>query len=189
MVIDYDQLKGIHSLMAILAEAAKYEADHGNKKFVRPSRLPLYDKNIADNATTVIQVRAEVAHKSRLDDYASYEAAECGVSTFLRNVIDEIWYNDLKDAETFYTRVLAIDIMAHLNANSGGLHALDMISLHTNMTQYYAEADGIPQFIVMMEDAQKKAKRVGMPIADVELVMMASTAVLVAQHFPREVDD
>jgi hypothetical protein len=41
----------------------------------------------------------------------------------------------------------------------------------------------------MMEDAQKKAKRAGMPIADVELVMMASAAVLVAQHFPREVDD
>ena len=57
------------------------------------------------------------------------------------------------------------------------------------MTQYYVQADGIPQFIVMMEDAQKKAKRAGMPIADVELVMMASAAVLAAQHFPREVDD
>ncbi len=138
---------------------------------------------------TVVRVRAEAAHKARLDDYASYEAAKCGVSTFLRNIVDEVWYNDLKDAETFYTRVLAINIMAHLDANSGGLHALDMISLRTNMTQYYAEVDGIPQFIVMMEDAQKKAKRAGMPIADVELVMMASAAVLAAQHFLREVDD
>jgi len=51
------------------------------------------------------------------------------------------------------------------------------------------QADGIPQFIVMMEDAQKKAKRAGMPIADVKLVMMASAAVLAAQHFPRKVDD
>ena len=41
----------------------------------------------------------------------------------------------------------------------------------------------------MMEDAQKKAKRAGMPIADVELVMMASAAVLAAQHFPRKVTD
>jgi hypothetical protein len=64
-----------------------------------------------------------------------------------------------------------------------------MISLRTNMTQYYVHADGIPQFIVMMEDAQKKAKRVGMPIGDVKLVMMASAAVLAAQHFLREVDD
>jgi len=185
MVIPYDQLNGIHSLTAILTDAAKYESEHGNAPFVRPIRLPLYDKNIADDTTTVIRVRAEAAHKSRLDDYAGYEAAERGVAKFLRNVVDEIWYNDLKDAETFYTKVTAIEI----GANSGGLHALDMISLRTNMTQYYVQADGIPQFIVMMEDLQKKAKRAGMPIADVELVMMASVAVLAAQHFPREVDD
>jgi hypothetical protein len=37
-----------------------------------------------------------------------------------------------------------MDIMALLDANSGGLHAVDMISLRTNMTQYYVQADGIP---------------------------------------------
>jgi hypothetical protein len=84
---------------------------------------------------------------------------------------------------------MALEIMDHLDANSGGLHAIDMISLRSNMTQYYLQADGIPQFIVMMEDAQKKAKWAGMPIADVELMMMALAAVLAAQHFPQEVDD
>ncbi len=85
-------------------------------------------------------------------------------------------------------KVMAIDIMSLLDANSGGLHALNMISLCADMIQYYMQADGIPQFIVMMEDAQKRAKRAGMPIANVELVMMALAAVLAAQHFPREVD-
>jgi hypothetical protein len=156
MVIPYDQLNGIHSLTAILMEAAKYEAEHGNNTFVCPVRLPLYDKNITDDATTVVRVRAEAAHKACLDDYASYEAAERGVAKFLRGVVDEIWYNNLKDADTFYTKVTAIDIMALLDTNSGGLHAVDMISLRTNMTQYYVQADGIPQFIVMMEDAKKR---------------------------------
>jgi hypothetical protein len=64
-----------------------------------------------------------------------------------------------------------------------------MISLRSNMTQYYIQVDGIPQFIVMMEDAQKKAKRSCMPIANVKLVMMASASVLAAQHFLREMDD
>jgi hypothetical protein len=41
----------------------------------------------------------------------------------------------------------------------------------------------------MLEDAQKKATRAGMLIADVKLVMMASAAVLAAQHFPREVNN
>ncbi len=100
---------------------------------------------------------------SRLDDYASYEAAKRGVAKFLRDVVDELWYNDLKDAEFFYTKVTAMEIMALLDANSGGLHTVDMITLRTNMIQYYVQAEGIPQYIIMMEDAQKKAKRANIP--------------------------
>ena len=51
------------------------------------------------------------------------------------------------------------------------------------------QSDGIPQYINMLEVAQKKAKRAGKPIANIELVMMALAAVLAAQHFPRKVDN
>jgi hypothetical protein len=188
VVISYDQLNRVHSLTAILTKAVKYKANH-DAKFVHPACLPLYDKMIADNSMTVVRVHAEAAHKSRLDDYASYKAAKQGVSKFLHNVVNEIWYNDLKKANTFYTKVTAINIMSLLDANSRGLHALNMILLCTDMMQNYVQADGIPQFILMMEDAQKKAKQAGMPIANVELVMMALAAVLAAQHFPREAYD
>ena len=59
---------------------------------------------------------------------------------------------------------MAIDIMALLDANSGGLHAVDMITLRTNMIQYYVQAEGIPQYIVMMEDAQKKQNGQACPL-------------------------
>jgi hypothetical protein len=84
---------------------------------------------------------------------------------------------------------MAINIMALLDANSRGLHALNMILLYTDMMQYYVQADGLPQFIVMMNNAQKKARQAGMPIANIELVMIALVAVLAAQHFPHEVDN
>jgi hypothetical protein len=103
--------------------------------------------------------------------------------------VDKTWYADLKDADTFYTKVLAINLMAFLDANSGELHAVEMLTLRTNMHGYYAQADGIPQYIIMLEEAQKKAKQAGMPIADIKLVMMASAAVLAAMHFPCKVDD
>ena len=54
------------------------------------------------------------------------------------------------------------------------------------MQSYYEQADGILQYIALLEDSQKKAKRAQMPIADAKLVMMASAAVLAVQHFPRE---
>jgi hypothetical protein len=189
MEIPFDLLGGVHSLVGILTDPTRYSADHGGLRFVIPTRLPLYNGSIADDATTVIRVRAEAAHKARLNDYASYEAAERGTAKFLRDSVEEVWYNDLKDADTFYTKVSALEIITFLDANSGGLHAVDMLSLRTNMHTYYVQANGIPQYINMLEDAQKKARRAGMPIADVELVMMASAAVLAAQHFPRKVDD
>ena len=61
MEIPYDLLGGVHSLTAIITEAVSYAADHGGSAFVRPSRLPLYDKNIADNALTIVRVRGEAA--------------------------------------------------------------------------------------------------------------------------------
>jgi hypothetical protein len=189
MVVPYDLLTGVHSLTAILMEAGKYKAYHGNHTFMRPSRLPLYDPTIDNNATTVVRIRAKAAHKSRLANYATYEAAKRGVVKFLPDIIDEVWYKVLKDAKTFYTKVTALEIMDLLDTNSGGLHAVDMILLCTNMHQYYMQVDGIPQYIIMMEDAQKKEKWAGMPIANVELMMMALAAVLAAQHYPRKVDD
>jgi hypothetical protein len=36
---------------------------------------------------------------------------------------------------------------------------------------------------------KKKARRAGIPIANVKLVMMASVVILVAQHFPHDVDN
>jgi hypothetical protein len=189
MEIPYDQLGGVHSLMAILVDAARYPTDHGGNMFKCPDCQPLYDSSIANNATTVMCVRAESAHKSHLNNYARYEAAERGAAKFLCETVNEVWYNDLKDADIFYTKVTALKIMTFLDPNSGSLHAIDMISLRTNMHQYYMQADGIPQYIIMLEDAQKKAKRAGMPIANIELVMMASAAVLTAQRFPCEVND
>jgi hypothetical protein len=170
-------------------DLVRYAANHGGHAFERPVRPLLYDGTIVDDATTVVHVHAESAHQARLNDYASYEVAECGIAKFLHEIIHEVWYNKLQDPNTFYTKVTALKTIAYLDANSGGLCAINMISLCTNMHQYHMQVDGIPQCIIMLEDAQKKAKQAGMPIADIELVMMASAAVLLAQHFPRKADD
>ena len=136
MEIPYDQLGGTHSLVGILTDATRYAADHGGATFVRPLCLPLSDAAIADDATTVICVRVKSAHKAKLNDYTSFEAAKRGAAKFLHEVVNEVWYNDLKNADTFYTKVTAREIIAFLDTNSGGLHAINMISLRTNMHNY-----------------------------------------------------
>jgi hypothetical protein len=127
--VPYDQLGGVHSLTSLITDNVRYAAEHGGNSFKCPIRLPLYDTSIKDDATTVVRVRAEAAHIARLDDYASFEAAERGVAKFLREVVDEVWYNNLKNADTFYTKVTPLEIISFLDANSGWLHAINMISL------------------------------------------------------------
>ncbi len=105
----------------------------------------------------------ESTHQAKLNDYASFEATEHGGAKFLREVVDEVWYNNLKDADTFYPKVTARKIISFLDTNSGGLHAIDMISLRTNMHNYYTQANGIPQYINMLEDAQKRRCRLACP--------------------------
>jgi hypothetical protein len=132
MEIPDDQPGGVHSLMALLTDPAKYAANHG-VTFVHHIRLPLYDGSIANDATTVVCVCTELAHKACLDDFASYKEAKRGAAKFLRKTVNKVWYNDLKDTNTFYTKVLALKIMTFLDADSGGLYTIDMISLRTNM--------------------------------------------------------
>jgi hypothetical protein len=57
------------------------------------------------------------------------------------------------------------------------------------MMGYYADAEGIPEYINALEDAQRKLRRAKLPMDDANLLAMASTAVLASQHFPRATDD
>jgi hypothetical protein len=100
MEIPYDQLGGIHSLTAILTNAVRYTTNHGGNTFVHPTHLPHYDGIIADDATTVICIRAEFAHKAHFDDCTSYAVAKNVAAMFLCNAMEEVWYNKLKDANT-----------------------------------------------------------------------------------------
>jgi hypothetical protein len=87
MEIPYNQLRGTHSLVGILTNATRYAANHGGATFLRPLCLPLYDATIANNATTVICIRAEAAYQAKLNNYASFNAAKHGAAKFLCKVI------------------------------------------------------------------------------------------------------
>jgi hypothetical protein len=57
------------------------------------------------------------------------------------------------------------------------------------MLAYYAAAEGIPEYINMLEDAQRKAQRAAKPIANVQLVAITSTIVMGSQQYPRATED
>ncbi len=178
----------VHNLIGLIEPDAAYIAEW-NEAFPRPARPAPYDPTIAADATAVTRNRMEAKHSVKLADYATYETTERALSKFIRDIIDEIWYKDLRHARTFYNKVTARELLEHLDANCGGLHPSELINLNTEMMGYYATTEGIPEYINSLEDAQRKLRRANLPMDDANLVAMASTAVLASQHFPRTTDE
>ena len=52
------------------------------------------------------------------------------------------------------------------------------------MQRYHLEVEGIPEYINMLEDAQRQASRAGRAISDDTLLLFASTAMLTSERFP-----
>jgi hypothetical protein len=57
------------------------------------------------------------------------------------------------------------------------------------MLLLYKNAASMPDFILTMEEAQKKAKRAELPILDIELAMYAATSVLQSGDYKKETDE
>jgi hypothetical protein len=184
--IPYDEA-GTHNLIGLLEPPTTYTATWGNP-FPIPPRPPTYPA-VPDDATAVVRARREAEHAILVKDYATYEAAERATAKFLRDAVDEIWYRDLRHARSFYTNITAMQLMEHLDANCGGLHPAELINLPTEMLSYYTQADGIPEYINMLEEAQQKLARANLPMSDDQLFAIASTSILASGHFPRPTDD
>ena len=92
---------------------------------------------------------------------------------------------ELRDLETFYTDVASKALLAHLQVGRIGLHALELLVLHNEMQRYNLELAVIPEYINMLEDAQKQAGQAGQIIADERLLLFASTAMLTTERYPR----
>jgi hypothetical protein len=123
-----------------------------------------------------------------LQDYEAYEAAEFGIKVFIKAVVNDTWIRDLCNPEMFYSNVTALNIFNifnHLCERSGSLHALDMVSLTIQMSKYYESTPDIPKYIFLLKDAQRKAARACLPITNQTLTVLASTALLAANTFPR----
>ena len=84
-----------------------------------------------------------------------------------------IW--EFKNARTYYTKVLAKGLLEHLQDSCLGTHAIDALSLQLDMRKYHLLADGIPEYINMLEDAQRTAVRIDEtnPITDTSILSIS----------------
>ena len=90
----------------------------------------------------------------------------------------DTWVRELRDPNTIYTEIDPCDLFSHLQAGCTGRHALELLALHNDMQRYHLEVEGIPEYINMLEDAQRQAGRAGRTMSDETLLLFASTEML-----------
>ena len=185
--VDYD-MYGTQNLVGIIEPTITYTLTWG-QQFVRPPRPTPYDLTIANDATPVVRNRSEAAHTLLLNDYYSYVAAEKGAAKLIRDSVAETYYKDLEHATTFYNKVTADELLIHLRTNCGGVEPENLIALQTAMASYYAQCEGIPEYIIMLEKARTTLVRAGLPMSDKQLLTIASASVFASQDFPRASED
>ena len=163
--IPYDKTGAVHNLIGLIWTEAEYIMQYG-AAFLEPTRVGAYNATIYDNATVVVCAHTEAAHKAKRTYRATYETAQRETAQFILAVVDDTWERKLQDTKTLYNDIAPKALLDHLKAGCTGCHAFDLLALHNEMQRYHLEVEGIPGYINMLENAQKKAGRAGRTIAD-----------------------
>ena len=101
-------------------------------------------------------------------------------------VVDETWYKELEDLDTFYTKVRALNILDHLKEFFAGLHTVDAVNIPQLTKSLYKDSEGVPQFINAMEAAQRKSKRAKLVINNEYLHAVALKSLLQPGEYETE---
>ena len=136
--IPYDETGAIHNLICLIQLEAAYVARY-DAAFPESTRVGTYDPSIDDASTDVVRVRTEAAHKAKRTERAIYEPVRRETTQFVLAVVADTWVRKLRDTETIYTDVSTNDLLAHLQAECMGRHALNLLALHNEMQQYLLE--------------------------------------------------
>ena len=186
--IPYDETGAVHNLIGLIRPEAAYVARYG-EAFPKPTRVSSYNKNINNDATAVVRVCSKAAHKSKHSDLATYETARRETTQSVLAVVFDTWVRELRDSNSLYTNVSPKYIVFHLQLGCTDRHALNLLVLHNGIQRYHLKVEGIPEYINILEDAQRQASRARQTIADKTLLLFASTEILTSERFPRANDD
>jgi hypothetical protein len=184
--LSYDRADGFHHVVGVMQTEATYMADHTGITFPIPKRLGLWDNKIAKDAAVVKMKKAKAIHKACSEDYEIWKTAEDGCKKLIRAAVEEVYINELKDGTTVFHKVYVRDLLKHLEKNSTDLHALNIVALRSNMLLLYKNSASMPDFILVMEEVLKKAKRTELPILDIKLVIYAATFLLQSGDYKKE---
>ena len=137
--IPFDETKEKENIVGIINSATTYQNRYG-QAFVVPKRVGAYDETIADDAKAVVRAKMEAKHRARRVDQSTWETEWRENVHFIIRVGQDTW---VRDSVKFYTDVEPWALITHLQRQSTGRHAFDLLALMEQMRQYHLEHEGV----------------------------------------------
>ena len=149
----YDELTLTHNMLGVILSTKRYDHIYKKGSYLIPPVITLYNNAIDKEATRTEVHQAEGKHEANRNDFQLYQTADNSCKNFIMEVVDETWYKDLEDPDTFYTNVTDLKLLDHLTEFCLGLHIVNAVDIPQVMNTLFSDADGIPKFINSMETA------------------------------------
>ena len=166
MSTKYDKLTVTHNLSGVILPSERYKQIYKKGDYLIPPVIVLYDDTIDKDSTRIEVHRAEGKHEARRNDHQLYETADNACRNFIMTVVDKTWYKELEDPDTLYTNATALKLLDHITELCLILHTVNAVDIPQVMKTLFSDAEGIPQFINAIEEAQRKSKRAKLVIHD-----------------------
>ena len=146
--------------------------------------LEKYDPLVTRETESWEQQKLQALWKTSLDNQDRIRTTKHGCRLFILHAFEEVHYISLLNEDTYYKMASPLEVLAHFSEEIGGLEVADVVTLIGKLTGYWNSDPCVPQFIMTMEEAQKKANRAGLPIANNWLAEFSTSSLLLANLFP-----
>ena len=112
--------------------------------------IALYDDSINKDVTRTEVHKSEGKHEAKRNGCALYDTTDSECKNFIKEVVDETWYKNIKDLDMLYTKVTSLKLLDHITKFCLGLHAVDAVDTPQLMKTVFVKANGILQYINAM---------------------------------------
>ena len=123
---------------------------------------------------------AGTANQSRIP------AIEVGVRNLILANVEPTWVKKLSAPGTFFTSAMLRATLDHLEKDGTGIGRPAGVELILGLHKLWEAKPRVRQFIINMEEAQKKSARVQLPITDDMLAAFATFMLLKSNTFLRD---
>ena len=144
MKTEYDELALMHNISGFNIPTEIYEHIYKKGDYLIPPIIALYDDTIYKDATRTEVHRTEGKHESKLNDRQLYKMADNAWKNFIMEVVDETWYKELEDPDTFHTNVTALKLLDHLTEFCLGLHTINAVDVPQVTKTLFRNTEGLP---------------------------------------------